>query len=59
MLHLNSVAALMLQYLEDWYVASCREPYYDQHPQTDLNLEEATLAIGHGKQQRLLLYQNR
>ena len=28
--------ALMLQYLEDWYEASCREPYYDQHPQTDL-----------------------
>lgn len=28
--------ALMLQYLEDWYEASRREPYYDQHPQTDL-----------------------
>lgn len=28
--------ALMLQYLEDWYEASRREPYHDQHPQTDL-----------------------
>ena len=28
--------ALMLQYLEDWYEASRREPYNDQHPQTDL-----------------------
>ncbi|EPS3325355.1 TPA: DUF1911 domain-containing protein [Acinetobacter baumannii] len=29
--------ALMLQYLESWYEASRREPYHDQHPQTDLN----------------------
>ncbi|UJA05311.1 DUF1911 domain-containing protein [Acinetobacter johnsonii] len=28
--------ALMLQYLEDWYEASRREPYYDQHPQPDI-----------------------
>ncbi|MFA3155425.1 DUF1911 domain-containing protein, partial [Acinetobacter baumannii] len=28
--------ALMLQYLESWYEASRREPYHDQHPQTDL-----------------------
>ena len=28
--------AMMLQYLEDWYEASRREPYHDQHPQTDL-----------------------
>ena len=27
---------LMLQYLEDWYEASRREPYYEQHPETDL-----------------------
>ena len=26
----------MLQYLEDWYEASRREPYYEQHPQTDI-----------------------
>nr|WP_314524028.1 PoNe immunity protein domain-containing protein [uncultured Acinetobacter sp.] len=30
-------SALILQYLEDWYEASRREPYYDQHPQTDIN----------------------
>ncbi|MDC5314853.1 DUF1911 domain-containing protein [Acinetobacter baumannii] len=29
-------SALMLQYLESWYEASRREPYHDQHPQTDL-----------------------
>ncbi|MEG0482586.1 MAG: DUF1911 domain-containing protein [Acinetobacter sp.] len=29
--------ALMLQYLEDWYEASRREPYHDQHPQADIN----------------------
>ncbi|MGR2919985.1 DUF1911 domain-containing protein [Acinetobacter sp. 1125_18A] len=28
---------LMLQYLEDWYEASRREPYYNQHPQTDID----------------------
>lgn len=28
--------ALMLQYLEDWYEASRREPYHDQHPQPDI-----------------------
>lgn len=27
---------LILQYLEDWYEASRREPYHDQHPQPDL-----------------------
>lgn len=27
---------LMLQYLEDWYEASRREPYHDQHPQPDI-----------------------
>lgn len=27
---------LMLQYLEDWYDASRREPYHDQHPQPDI-----------------------
>ena len=29
--------ALMLQYLESWYEASRREPYYNQHPQTDID----------------------
>ena len=29
--------ALILQYLEGWYEASRREPYHDQHPQTDIN----------------------
>ena len=29
-------SALILQYLESWYEASRREPYHDQHPQTDL-----------------------
>lgn len=29
--------ALMLQYLEDWYEASRREPYYSQHPQTGID----------------------
>lgn len=29
--------ALMLQYLESWYEASRREPYHDQHPQTDID----------------------
>ncbi|NUE93674.1 PoNe immunity protein domain-containing protein [Acinetobacter seifertii] len=29
--------ALMLRYLESWYEASRREPYHDQHPQTDIN----------------------
>lgn len=29
--------ALMLQYLEGWYEASRREPYHDQHSQTDIN----------------------
>ena len=28
--------ALMLQYLDSWYEASRREPYHDQHPQTDI-----------------------
>ncbi len=28
--------AMMLQYLEDWYEASRREPYHDQHPQPDI-----------------------
>ncbi|SPL68908.1 PoNe immunity protein domain-containing protein [Acinetobacter stercoris] len=28
--------ALMLQYLDDWYEASRREPYHDQHPQADI-----------------------
>ena len=28
--------ALMLQYLEDWYDASRREPYHEQHPEADL-----------------------
>lgn len=28
---------LMFQYLEDWYEASRREPYYNQHPQTDID----------------------
>lgn len=28
--------ALMLQYLEDWYEASRREPYHEQHPETDI-----------------------
>ena len=28
---------MMLQYLEDWYDASRREPYHDQHPQADIN----------------------
>lgn len=27
---------MMLQYLEDWYEASRREPYYEQHPENDL-----------------------
>jgi len=27
---------MMLQYLEDWYEASRREPYFEQHPETDL-----------------------
>ena len=29
--------ALMLQYLEDWYEASRREPYYEQHPRADID----------------------
>lgn len=29
--------ALILQYLESWYEASRREPYYNQHPQTDID----------------------
>ncbi|XZT90512.1 PoNe immunity protein domain-containing protein [Acinetobacter baumannii] len=29
--------ALMLQYLESWYEASRREPYYNQHPQVDID----------------------
>lgn len=29
--------ALMLQYLESWYEASRREPYYNQHPQADID----------------------
>jgi hypothetical protein len=29
-------SAIMLQYLEDWYEASRREPYHDQHPQPDI-----------------------
>lgn len=28
--------ALMLKYLEDWYEASRREPYHEQHPETDI-----------------------
>lgn len=28
--------AMVLQYLEDWYEASRREPYHDQHPQPDI-----------------------
>lgn len=27
---------LILQYLEDWYEASRREPFYDQHPQSGI-----------------------
>jgi hypothetical protein len=27
---------MLLQYLEDWYEASRREPYHDQHPKNDL-----------------------
>ena len=27
---------MMLQYLEDWYEASRREPYYEQHPENNL-----------------------
>ncbi|WP_179999205.1 PoNe immunity protein domain-containing protein [Acinetobacter sp. YH12239] len=29
--------AMMLQYLEDWYEASRREPYHDQHPRADID----------------------
>ena len=29
--------ALMLQYLEDWYEASRREPYFEQHPRADID----------------------
>ena len=29
--------ALMLQYLDDWYEASRREPYYEQHPRADID----------------------
>lgn len=29
--------AMMMQYLETWYEASRREPYYDQHPQADID----------------------
>ncbi|MDC4797818.1 DUF1911 domain-containing protein [Acinetobacter baumannii] len=29
--------ALILQYLESWYEASRREPYYNQHPRADID----------------------